>query len=70
MKFLLENSNIILYHNTPYENVESILNNGLLISKSLSEVDSGYRMIWASTVPLGADIYGGNTIKFELPQKR
>lgn len=61
-------SDVTLYHNTPYKNIDSILKNGLLVGSSRSEKASGYQFTWATTHQIKDDSYGGSTIIFTLPK--
>lgn len=66
MKLLIESINTILYHNTSVNNLDSILRDGLLVSRSNSEDASNYKCIWATDRPLRLE-YGGVTLQINLP---
>lgn len=66
MKLLIESINTILYHNTSVNNIDNILRDGLLVSRSNSEDASNYKCIWATDRPLRLE-YGGVTLQINLP---
>ena len=58
---------LVLYHNTSPKALDSILKDGLLVSKSTSEKASGFQGIWATTHPSNQSYYGGVTLELRLP---
>ena len=66
MRFIMEStSNIVLYHNTSYKNLDDILKYGLLVNKSRSEEKSNFRATWASITPIKG--YGDVMLTLEIP---
>ena len=66
MRFIMEStSNIVLYHNTSYKNLDDILKYGLLVNKSRSEEKSNFRATWVSITPVKG--YGDVMLTLEIP---
>lgn len=62
------NDDTIMYHNTPYRNVDSIVKNGLRCDLAKADISSTgvIKHTWATNVPYDQNKYGGCTIAFRL----